>query len=412
MLRSVPDAAVRGLVSAPEDELGRMVAQAERIGLATLSRYAEIVHTGLLEMRGATAPRLVLELLCARMLLPSASESEAAVLQRLERLERRITVGAAPTFGQPAAAHTTAAHSAVPAAAAAQVPDRGYQRPSQRPAETRPEAESVVAQRKSATDHPVAEPGTSPEPVPEPVGGQVGALDAAAVRRVWPELLGAIRKIPGGRSTEAMLTQATVYSVDGSSVTLTHTAEPLARRLSEQHNAEKIAAALHTVLGGTWQVRCIHSAPGAASKAGGPAARPQPAPAAPQRSFNRRSASSALPPPAQAQVAPEPAPRAPAPTTPPASATTPPAPTDRPAEQPAPTERPAEQPAPTERTVPRSVQSEPDIPLPPEPLDEDEHVYSEDASSSRLVSAPDSVDDPDVMAHKLITEHLGARPLD
>jgi DNA polymerase-3 subunit gamma/tau len=370
------------------------------------------------------------------MLLPSATEGEAAMLQRLERLERRITVGAAPAAAQPAAAqsaatqhtsaqsaatqHTsappnaalpTSAQSAAATAETAPVPDRGYQRPSQRPAETRPEPEPVVAQRKSAPE-PVAEPGTSPEPVPEPAVGQVGALDAAAVRRVWPELLAAIRKIPGGRSTEAMLTQATVYSVDGSSVTLTHTAEPLARRLSEQHNAEKIAAALHTVLGGTWQVRCVHNAPGAASKAAGPAARSQAAPAAPQRSFNRRSASSAVPPPAQAQVAPEPAPRAPAPTTPPASATTPPAPTDRPAEQPAPTERPAEQPAPTERTVPRSVQSEPDIPLPPEPLDEDEHVYSEDASSSRLVSAPDSVDDPDVMAHKLITEHLGARPLD
>jgi DNA polymerase-3 subunit gamma/tau len=223
---------------------------------------------------------------------------------------------------------------------------------------------------------------------------------------VWPELLGAIRKIPGGRSTEAMLTQATVYSVDGSSVTLTHTAEPLARRLSEQHNAEKIAAALHTVLGGTWQVRCVHSAPGAASKADGPAARPQPAPAAPQRSFNRRSVSSAAPPPAQAQVTPEPPPRAPAPTTPPAPVE-PPA-----AAQTAPTEQPAELPAPMERPVTRSVQSDPDIPLPPEPLDEDEDVYPEDASSTRPVAALESADDADVMAHKLLAEHLGARPLD
>ncbi|MEV6621678.1 DNA polymerase III subunit gamma and tau, partial [Amycolatopsis sp. NPDC051114] len=101
LLRAVPDSA-GGLVSAPEEELSRMVAQSERIGLATLSRYADIVHNGLLEMRGATSPRLVLELLCARMLLPSVTEAENALLARLERLERRATLaggGGAPAEG-------------------------------------------------------------------------------------------------------------------------------------------------------------------------------------------------------------------------------------------------------------------------------------------------------------------------
>jgi DNA polymerase-3 subunit gamma/tau len=369
MLRSVPDAAARGLVSAPEDEMSRMVAQAERVGLATLSRYAEIVHNGLLEMRGATAPRLVLELLCARMLLPSATEGEAAMLQRLERLERRITVGGAPaTAAQVAAAPVTA----TPIAEAAPVPDRGYQRPSQRPAGARPAPEPVAAQPKPATA-PVAQP----EPGAEPEGAEVGALDAAAVRRVWPELLGAIRKIPGGRSTEAMLTQATVYSVEGSAVTLTHSAEPLARRLSEQHNAEKIASALHTVLGGTWQVRCVHGAAGTATKVSAPAARSHAAPAAPQRSYSRASTSApAAPPRGQAPAKPEPV-------APPTEA-----------------QRPAPRPVPTP--------SEPDIPLPPEPGDEDEDVYSEDASPA----PPAAQDDADALAHKLLAEHLGARPLD
>src|SRR3954451_779891 len=67
--------------------------QAMRIGGATLSRYAEIVHTALIEMRGTTAPRLVLELLCARMMLPDAASDAAAVLQRIERLDRRIAAG-------------------------------------------------------------------------------------------------------------------------------------------------------------------------------------------------------------------------------------------------------------------------------------------------------------------------------
>ena len=106
LLRAVPESA-GGLVSAPEEELSRMVAQSERLGLGTLSRYADIVHNGLLEMRGATSPRLVLELLCARMLLPSVTEAEKALLARIERLERRATLaggGGAPAEGRRRAA--------------------------------------------------------------------------------------------------------------------------------------------------------------------------------------------------------------------------------------------------------------------------------------------------------------------
>ena len=87
ILRRIPEAAERGLLDAPEDELVRMRVQAGRLGDATLSRCADIVHEGLVEMRGATSPRLLLELLVARMLLPAVDESASAVLQRLERLE-------------------------------------------------------------------------------------------------------------------------------------------------------------------------------------------------------------------------------------------------------------------------------------------------------------------------------------
>ena len=90
MLQAVPDAGDRGVVEAPEDELEKMHDQAARIGTATLTRYAEVVHAGLGEMRGATAPRLLLEVVCARLLLPSASDTESALLQRVERIETRL----------------------------------------------------------------------------------------------------------------------------------------------------------------------------------------------------------------------------------------------------------------------------------------------------------------------------------
>jgi len=412
LLRAVPESA-GGLVSAPEEELSRMVAQAERIGLGTLSRYADIVHNGLLEMRGATSPRLVLELLCARMLLPSVTEAEKALLARIERLERRATLaggGGAPAEG-----------GVEPPVRGA--PEREFSRPSQRSASAgpapvsepvkppaRPEPASPPAAASSAapaasatpTPAPAAVPAAAATPPPAGDGGwgavrtpgggtpapaaesapaaatepapvaeapaASGGMDAAGIRNIWPQLMTALRKFTGGRSIEAMLTQATVATVEGNAVTLTHKSEPLARRLSDQDNARKIAGALTDVLGGDWQVRCVHGTAPAA-----PAARPQPAAPAPERSFTRQSAAAAAP-------AAEPA------------------------------ARPASPPPPSR---PKVTTTEPDIPLPPEPSDEDdEDLYNEDASPAPPPPPPPPDQDPDEVARKLLSEHLGARPLD
>ncbi len=75
-----------------------MRSQAARFGGAALTRAADIVNTGLTEMTGATAPRLQLELICARILLPAAS-GEQGYGARLDRLERRIELGGGPAAG-------------------------------------------------------------------------------------------------------------------------------------------------------------------------------------------------------------------------------------------------------------------------------------------------------------------------
>ncbi|SNY04097.1 DNA polymerase III subunit gamma and tau [Paractinoplanes atraurantiacus] len=95
VLQQVPDAVSKGLIDGPSDQLEAMSAQAARLGQATLSRCADIVHNGLVEMRGTTAPRLLLELITARMLLPGADDSTGALLQRLERMEQRVSQGGA-----------------------------------------------------------------------------------------------------------------------------------------------------------------------------------------------------------------------------------------------------------------------------------------------------------------------------
>ncbi|WP_406639437.1 DNA polymerase III subunit gamma and tau [Amycolatopsis sp. WGS_07] len=384
LMRAVPEAGERGLVAAPDDELKRMTEQADKLGPATLSRYADIVHSGLLEMRGATSPRLVLELLCARMLLPSVTEAEKALLARIERLERRPAGAPAPA-GPAAAPATAPAASAAPAEAPAR-----FQRPSQRPAQeapaapARPAAEAPTrpaeeparpARPEVSRPAPVETPAPAPaEEAPAPVAAEApaGGIDAAKVREKWPQLLASLRKFTGGRALEAMLTQATVAEVDGSAVTLTHKSEPLARRLSDQGNASKIAAGLSEVLGGEWQVRCVHGAAPAAAPAR-QAPRQQVAAPAPERSFTRPSA--AAQPPAAA-----------APSAPP---------------------KPAEAPS-----RPRVTTSEPDIPLPPEPSDEDDDIYSEDSSPVPPPPPPPAEEDPEQIARKLLSDHLGARPLD
>jgi DNA polymerase-3 subunit gamma/tau len=182
-----------------------------------------------------------------------------------------------------------------------------------------------------------------------------------------------LRKFTGGRSIEAMLTQATVATVEGNALTLTHKSEPLARRLSDQDNARKIAGALADVLGGDWHVRCVHGTAPAAQ-----AARPQQAAPAPERSFTRQSAAAPAPAPAAAPSRP-----------------TPPTP------------------APAAPARPKVTTSEPDIPLPPEPTGEDdEDLYNEDASPTPPPPPPPPDQDPDELARKLLSDHLGARPLD
>jgi DNA polymerase-3 subunit gamma/tau len=84
----------------PDDQLERMRVQAKNIGQASLSRAADISAEGLTQMRGATAPRLILELICGRILLPMGDTSESGLLARIERLERveNITTPASRTI--------------------------------------------------------------------------------------------------------------------------------------------------------------------------------------------------------------------------------------------------------------------------------------------------------------------------
>src|SRR5690349_1487186 len=100
IIAAVPDAPATGLIDVPQDQGERLTAQAARFGKADLVRSADCVAAGLTEMRGATTPRLLLELICARVLLPGADDSASGFGARLDRLERRLDVSVPGPVGR------------------------------------------------------------------------------------------------------------------------------------------------------------------------------------------------------------------------------------------------------------------------------------------------------------------------
>ena len=93
---SVGQGAKNVLRDMPQDQLERLRLQVERFGRAELNYAADIIAEGLTRMNGATSPKLQLELMMAKVLVPAQDQSETGSLARIERLERRIGVGAAP----------------------------------------------------------------------------------------------------------------------------------------------------------------------------------------------------------------------------------------------------------------------------------------------------------------------------
>jgi DNA polymerase-3 subunit gamma/tau len=122
VLHNVPMAAELGLIDAPEDQVAREVAQAALFGPAEITRAADVVSNSLSELKGATAPRLHLELMVARLLLPASDTDESSMRARLDQLERRFSSGVVlghvpePSDIQPTVMLDLPAHLDVPAA--------------------------------------------------------------------------------------------------------------------------------------------------------------------------------------------------------------------------------------------------------------------------------------------------------
>jgi DNA polymerase-3 subunit gamma/tau len=177
----------------PDDQMERMRNQANRIGTANLSRAADIAAEGLTQMRGATAPRLILELICGRILLPIGDNSEAGMLSRIERLERAENI--APL--------TSSRSSETRTAELKETTNSAHSVSDVTPSKVE-EAKPAVKTKDSA-------PVTVPK-VP-------GSFDIAALRRAWPDVIEDVKK--RRRLTWSLLSaSAQVLSVDEDAITI------------------------------------------------------------------------------------------------------------------------------------------------------------------------------------------------
>jgi DNA polymerase-3 subunit gamma/tau len=197
ILAAVPDAAEIGLLDLPPDRAERMAAQAGRFGQAGLTRAAEIVSAGLDQMRGATSPRLLLELMCAQVLLPAADTDEKSLLTRLERLESGGRGTPAPLPQSP---------PRPPHSASNDFPERNVV--------------PAVAEPNSAPPAEVAravEP-TQPDDAPPAAPPATGSSPADSLRQNWNAVLDAVRQ--ESRVAWVLLRNASVLSLESGILTL------------------------------------------------------------------------------------------------------------------------------------------------------------------------------------------------
>jgi DNA polymerase-3 subunit gamma/tau len=175
----------------PDDQMERMRNQANRIGAANLSRAADIAAEGLTQMRGATAPRLILELICGRILLPIGDNTDAGMLSRIERLERAENIAPLTTSGR--SSETRTAESKETTNSAHSVSDVTPSKAE--------EVKPAVKEKDSTAKH-----------VP-------GNFDIAALRRAWPDVIEDVKK--RRRLTWSLLSaSAQVLSVDEDAITI------------------------------------------------------------------------------------------------------------------------------------------------------------------------------------------------
>jgi DNA polymerase III subunit gamma/tau len=288
ILAAVPHAAETGLLDLPPDRAEQMAAQAGRFGQAGLARAAEIVSTSLDQMRGATSPRLLLELMCAQVLLPAATTDEKSLLARLERLESGSRGRPAPVPPSPAPPPHSGTNDSSERPQVPPPPDRKAAEPP------KAAAPAKASPAPAESTRPAAPPATAP-----PATGPAPGLSATdSLRKNWDAVLEAVmqeRKVAW-----LLLRNASVLSLEDKVLTLRFPRDGDLKGFGVSGHDAILKRVLNARFGLDVTIRGVVGAdPGAGAAAGagpgrpagptssGPAAASDPAAAAPARSRPR-----------------------------------------------------------------------------------------------------------------------------
>jgi DNA polymerase III subunit gamma/tau len=314
LLKVAPDA---GLVDTTAERLARMATQAQQIGQVELLRAVELLAESQAQMRRGNT-RLPLEIALIKAALPEACGDPAALAARMDRLERRTGVEAAPAPPAPSpetpsppgsAAATPAPPSAAeptpPPEDTTSGPERGAGTPGSPtasrddradedetaagwPAPARAGAQPQAEPEPDPEPEPEPEPDPDPDPEPEPeleaprgsqpapaqgppaAAAQAGtaeaqrepiatSVDLEFVQQTWPAVVEAVK----GRSRRlhAFLTPASPMGVQGEILTLAFGkgSNFHAEQCASEEWRGHLGAVFSEVLGVDLRVRCIVS---------------------------------------------------------------------------------------------------------------------------------------------------------
>ena len=253
VLRVAPQSTT--LVDVTAETRERLAAQAERFGPGELGRMVRIVGELYLDLRTATDQRLVVEVGLARAAMPEASLDAEALLARIERLERRLSItGAesqAPAAPAPPAAQATSRTAPAPAKATP-APTRAAPGPAKPeapakavPAKAKPTAKTVDAPAEE-------EAGWKAEDAPARV-----PVDLDLVRRSWPLVLERVQA--ASRVTASFLGHGRPVALEGRQVVveLPRDRRFEAEALAKDGRNRQVDGVLEAMLGGGLEIRVV-----------------------------------------------------------------------------------------------------------------------------------------------------------
>lgn len=220
VLQAVPDAFDLGLVDAPTDRATVLTEQAAGFTGGQLAHLAATVNDRIADMRGATSPRLLLEILCAHLLLPAAPVQ-----------------GAGGVASQPAPAS-----------------GKVFERPSARRARKEAEKKAAEAARPQPEPKPAPEPAAQAAPLP-PKAPEPAQDPVETLRSRWSAIRDEVAR--QNKVAAIMLAEARVLGLKDDTLVLGHNTGALAERLNAESNNAVIAKVVSEEARRELQVHCV-----------------------------------------------------------------------------------------------------------------------------------------------------------